>query len=107
MTMPLLVITRCTDNLMWYRDKIGQLVPLLKDLPEEHCWLSRQPEGYTNIVRHQDAVRVPTGYGPARLDTAIQPGDLVLRNGQWQSPRLEELGTSASSFITIRKAAQP
>ena len=107
MAAQLLVITRCSDTLMWYRDQVGQFVHLLNDLPQEQCWLSREPSGHTNIVRHQDAVRVPQGYGPARHDTVIQPGDLLLRNGQWQSPRLEELGASASSFITIRKAVQP
>lgn len=107
MSTALLVITGCADPMLWYRDQVGQFVQLISDLPKEQCWLSREIGGYTNIVRHSDAMRVPQGYGPARQDTAIQPGDLLLRNGEWQCPRLEQLGTSASSFITVRKVVQP
>lgn len=48
-------IVQCRDHLMWYRDMIGQTVELVRDLPAEKCWLSREPSGHTNIVKYADA----------------------------------------------------
>lgn len=39
--------------MMWYAGLVGQLVPLLRE--ENDVYLSREPEGYTNIVRKRDA----------------------------------------------------
>ena len=38
---------------MWYSGLVGQLVPLLRE--EHDIYLSREPAGYTNIVRKCDA----------------------------------------------------
>lgn len=38
---------------MWYADKVGQLVPYLGDWPEGYK--SREPAGFINVVRHEDA----------------------------------------------------
>jgi hypothetical protein len=48
-----LLITRCSDSLMWYAGMIGQRVPLLRI--EADCYLSREPAGWTNIVKTTDA----------------------------------------------------
>lgn len=48
-----LLITRCSDWRMWYADMIGQRVPLLRI--EADCYLSREPAGWTNIVKTTDA----------------------------------------------------
>lgn len=44
-------ITGCSDPMLWYADKIGEVVPFVRNLPSEGCYLSREPAGYTNIVR--------------------------------------------------------
>lgn len=51
-----LKITACTDPMMWYADKIGQIVPFLRE--ESDCFISREPSGYINIVRKTDATIV-------------------------------------------------
>jgi len=40
---------------MWYAEMIGQTVPLLRILPEENCYMSQEPAGYSNIVKFGDA----------------------------------------------------
>lgn len=49
----MLRITKCTDPLMWYAGMVGEKVPLLKI--HDDCYLSREPAGYTNIVKFEDA----------------------------------------------------
>lgn len=48
-----LKLVGCSDPMMWYAGLVGQLVPLLRE--ENDVYLSREPEGYTNIVRKADA----------------------------------------------------
>lgn len=52
--MRALKILACSDPLMWYADMIGEVVPLLRI--EETEYLSREPAGYTNIVKKTDAI---------------------------------------------------
>lgn len=51
--MKLLQITDCKDPMMWYADKVGECVPYVRTF--EDCYLSREPAGYANIVKLQDA----------------------------------------------------
>lgn len=51
--MKRLRITKCSDSLLWYADLVGQQVPLVREIPEGY--LSREPGGFTNIVRKEDA----------------------------------------------------
>lgn len=51
--MKMLYIENCSDGLMWYADKVGKFVPFVRE--ESDCYLSREPAGYTNIVKKQDA----------------------------------------------------
>lgn len=46
-------ITACSDSSLWYRDLVGQVVPFLRTWPEGYA--SREPGGYTNFVRFEDA----------------------------------------------------
>lgn len=55
---PALRITGCTDPFMWYAGKVGEVVPFLRE--ESDCYISREPAGYTNIVRKKDAQIVYT-----------------------------------------------
>lgn len=48
-----LKIIKCSDTLYWYKDLVGQLVPLLREY--EDCYMSREPDGFANIVRKEDA----------------------------------------------------
>jgi hypothetical protein len=50
----LLKIIRCSDSLMWYSKHVGQEFPLLREYDD--CYMSREPEGFANIVRKEDAV---------------------------------------------------
>lgn len=47
----------CRDPSMWYAPLVGEIVPLVRNLPGEG-YLSREPAGYTNIVRFEDAEEV-------------------------------------------------
>jgi hypothetical protein len=51
--MKLLQITDCKDPMMWYADKVGECVPYVRTF--EDCYLSREPAGYANIVKFEDA----------------------------------------------------
>lgn len=46
-------IKKCSDSLMWYRGKVGQLVPLVQIFDD--CYMSLEPAGYKNIVKLEDA----------------------------------------------------
>lgn len=48
-----LLITGCSDHLMWYADKVGQRVPFVRE-DRDGLW-GREPAGYVNIVRRADA----------------------------------------------------
>lgn len=52
--MKALRITRSPDLLMWYAPLVGKLVPYLGEWPESG-YKSREPGGYTNVVRFADA----------------------------------------------------
>lgn len=51
--MKKLRIENCSDPQLWYADLVGQKVELLCE-DSEGYW-SREPSGYTNIVRREDA----------------------------------------------------
>lgn len=51
--MKALKIIKCSDSMMWYRRKIGHIVPLVKI--HEDCYMSRETAGYLNIVKLEDA----------------------------------------------------
>ena len=38
---------------MWYCDKVGETVRLVREY--EDCYMSREPAGYLNVVRLEDA----------------------------------------------------
>ena len=42
--------------MMWYRDLVGTTVPFLRQYHD--CFMSREPAGYTNIVKLCDATIV-------------------------------------------------
>ncbi len=50
-----LLITGCTDPMMWYSKLVGQEVPYLGEWKSEGCFKSREPAGYVNIVKFADA----------------------------------------------------
>ena len=53
--MKALRITGCHQP-MWYQHHVGQLFPLVREYPE--YYMSREVEGYVNIVHKCDAVVV-------------------------------------------------
>ena len=58
-----LKITGCDDNLLWYADKIGSIVPFVREKAD--YYLSKEPAGYLNIVYKKDAkiIRAEEGIG--------------------------------------------
>jgi hypothetical protein len=54
--MKALKIIGCKDTMMWYHNKVGETVTLAKpaDADPDVYW-SREPAGYLNIVKKQDA----------------------------------------------------
>lgn len=51
-----LLITQCSDSLLWYRNLVGTKVPFLRQY--EDCYMSREPSGFANIVKLTDAILV-------------------------------------------------
>lgn len=51
--MKAIKIIKCSDSLLWYAKLIGRTVEFIKEVDEGY--LSREPAGYTNIVRREDA----------------------------------------------------
>lgn len=49
-----LKITQCSDGMMWYADKIGQVFPYLGEWPGDG-YVSREPAGFINVVKFGDA----------------------------------------------------
>ena len=45
-------ITKCSHG-GWYRDLVGQLYPVYRDMGEE--WLTYELAGYTNFILKKDA----------------------------------------------------
>lgn len=56
--MKALLVTGCSDPHMWYANHIGKVVPLLSRGHTTTEFLSREPAGYTNIVKRVDAEEV-------------------------------------------------
>lgn len=50
--MKALKIKRCSDPMFWYQDLVGAIAPLLGESADE--FISREPAGYSNIVRKTD-----------------------------------------------------
>ena len=71
--MKALLITQCSDGMMWYRNHINKIVPLIKDSESSTEYLSREPAGYSNIVLKKDAVVVDV---PANLINYLPPKDV-------------------------------
>ena len=53
-----LKIIACSDSQYWYSDMIGKYVPYIRAHPNEGIYISREPEGYVNIVKICDAILV-------------------------------------------------
>jgi hypothetical protein len=51
--MRALRIIKCSDPLMWYQSKVGETVQLVREYVD--CYMSREPAGYLNVVRLEDA----------------------------------------------------
>ena len=49
-------ILRSSDPHFWYNGLVGAYVPLVRE--ESDVYISREPGGYANIVRKEDAIRV-------------------------------------------------
>lgn len=48
-----LKILKCSDSLMWYNNLVGQTVPYIREYSD--CYMSREPAGFLNIVKLEDA----------------------------------------------------
>lgn len=49
----MILITGCSDPLMWYKNEVGNFFALIKEYDD--CFLTREPAGFTNVVRKSDA----------------------------------------------------
>lgn len=54
--MKKLLIKSCDDPLLWYSNRIGELVPCCGE--EDSVYWSRDNGGFTNIVKKEDAIVV-------------------------------------------------
>jgi len=48
-------INACSDEKLWYSKHVGKYVPFVRHLLSEKCFMSREQDGYTNIVKMNDA----------------------------------------------------
>lgn len=51
--MKLLKIIKCSDPQMWYAELIGDYLPFIRE--DGDGYWSREPAGYSNLVRREDA----------------------------------------------------
>lgn len=51
--MKMLRITGCSNSSFWYAEKVGDVVQLIGLDRDE--WITREPAGFVNIVKHCDA----------------------------------------------------
>lgn len=58
-------IVQCSDSMMWYRDKVGHIVDFLHE-DDQYYW-SREPAGYSNIIKRQDGEIVECKLNDAQL----------------------------------------
>ncbi len=49
---PNVEIKQCSDPHMWYSDRVGQTIPVVK-VDRDGLW-AREPAGYINIIRFED-----------------------------------------------------
>lgn len=56
MNEKMIFIKSCSDPLMWYKTEIGSFYTLIREYDD--CYLTREPSGFTNIVRKGDATLV-------------------------------------------------
>lgn len=105
--MSKLLILSCSDAMLWYVKHVGQMVPLLRDLPDEQCWLVREPSGFSNILRYRDGVVVPDGYVLAHAELLIEPNDLLLQGRQWLQASVDLWGQPAATRSVIRRLCTP
>jgi len=56
-----LKIVKCTDGMMWYAGKVGQLVPYLGEWKDDG-YISREPAGFINVVKFEDAEVIDVPY---------------------------------------------
>lgn len=52
--MKMLKIKSCSDPMMWYSDKVGGTFSLIGEMKGEG-YATREPDGYINVVRYDDA----------------------------------------------------
>lgn len=64
--MRVIYIEKCSDSQLWYRELVGKTVPYIRVIDEGY--LSREPAGYTNIVRREDGrvIELEDCYGSER-----------------------------------------
>ena len=55
----MLKIIKCSDSLLWYKDLVGQSVPFIREYDD--CYMSREPDGFANIVKKDDAEVINEG----------------------------------------------
>jgi hypothetical protein len=53
-----IAITSSSYRRFWYDDLVGTTWRLIRDIPEEKCWLVSAKGGYTNIVRYSDGIEL-------------------------------------------------
>ena len=50
-----ILIKQCSDHKLWYSEMVGQEVPYVRTYHFEQIYVSREPDGYSNIVYMKDA----------------------------------------------------
>lgn len=48
-----IIINKCDDSMLWYSNKIGEQLDIVKEL--SNVYLCREDAGYVNIVKKTDA----------------------------------------------------
>lgn len=56
--MKKLLIKQCSVWNVWYKDKVGQLVPYLGE--DDKHYMSREDDGYVNFIIKRDAEVIET-----------------------------------------------
>lgn len=49
-------IIKCNDALMWYADKIGEEIEVIRELSD--FYIAREDAGYSNIIKKCDSEKI-------------------------------------------------
>lgn len=93
-----LLIEDCTDPLMWYSDKVGDVVPLVRE--DSECYWSREDAGFLNRVEKKDARIVSS-----EIKVSCDESNVGI-DGHLKDPDEEDINSFQETFESLTENSQ-